>query len=95
MTTGKSLKYSELLIAIDKVACALRKRGLQPNDTVIYVVSNHIEVPVMFFGVWAAGGINAGLTPNLFPGTISDFTYQFCFNQNNDDDLQLTLRQEQ
>ena len=62
------MTYSQLVDKMDRVACALKRRGLQSNETVLVIASNYVEVAVFFFGVWAAGGVNACLTLNLLPG---------------------------
>jgi long-subunit acyl-CoA synthetase (AMP-forming) len=66
--TGKSMTYSQLLSGMDRVASALLKRGFNTKDTVLFVVSNHVEFPVMFFAVWMLGGINTCLKLNMTPG---------------------------
>ena len=62
------MKYSELLTNVDRLSTALRRRGLKPNDIVLIMAANHIELPLFFFAVWNAGGSNACLTLNLLPG---------------------------
>ena len=64
-STGKSMKYSELLDGMRRIASALCKKGFQVNDSVLFMASNHIELPLVFFGVWKAGGNAACLTLNL------------------------------
>ena len=86
VSTGKSLTYSQLLSAMDRVASALVKRGFQPQDTVLFMSSNHVEFPVLFFAVWMLGGSNACLTLYLLPGTTSpspsfDLLRQFNLNK--------------
>ena len=68
LSTGKSMSYSQLLDAIDRVASALKRRGLKANDVVLVMASNHVETAVFFLSVWRAGGINACLTLSLLPG---------------------------
>lgn len=62
------MSYSQLLDAIDRVASALKRRGLKANDVVLVMASNHVETAVFFLSVWRAGGINACLTLSLLPG---------------------------
>ena len=62
------MTYSQLLDNIDRVASALRRRGLKSDEKVLIMASNHIEVAVFFYGVWAAGGATACLTLSLLPG---------------------------
>jgi len=68
--TGRSMKYSELESAVIKATSALIKRGLKPNDVVLLISNNFIEVPIAFFSVWKAGGCCACLTLNLFARDI-------------------------
>ena len=70
VSTGKSMLYSQLLENIDRVAAALKRRGLKAGDTFLIMASNHIELPVVFFAVWVAGGTNACLTFNLLSSDI-------------------------
>ena len=62
------MTYSQLLSGMDRVASALLKRGFSTEDTVLFVLSNRVEFPVVFFAVWMLGGINACLKLNLTPG---------------------------
>ena len=63
------MTYSELTKGIRSVASALYKRGFRAYDSVLFMASNHIEFPLIFFGVWKAGGNAACLTLNWFPGS--------------------------
>jgi len=49
-------------------ASVLRRRGLRAGDSVLFVASNHLDVPLIFFAVWKAGGSCACLTLNLGAG---------------------------
>ncbi len=62
------MTYSQLLRGMDCVASALLKRGFSTEDTVLFVVSNRVEFPVIFFAVWMLGGINACVKLDLTPG---------------------------
>ena len=70
MSTGKSMTYSQLLNAMDRVASAFLKRGFKPQDTVLFMASNHVEFSVIFFAIWMLGGSGACLTLNLLPGRL-------------------------
>ncbi|XP_046636731.1 4-coumarate--CoA ligase-like 7 [Daphnia pulicaria] len=70
LSTGKSMTYSQLAVAIDRLHISLRRRGLRPRDTVGLVGSNHIEIPIVFFAVWKACGSCSGLDIGLFPEQI-------------------------
>jgi acyl-CoA synthetase (AMP-forming)/AMP-acid ligase II len=80
LTTGKSMKYSELLTNVDRLSAVLRRRGLKPNDVVLIMAANHIELPLFFFAVWNAGGSNACLTLNLLPGVSYNKFKPILFN---------------
>ena len=68
VSTGKSIKYGELMPAIGRIASSLRKRGFEKGDNVLIMASNHIEVSLMTFSCWKAGGYAACITPNLSAG---------------------------
>lgn len=70
VSTGKTVLYTELLFQMQQVASWLRKNGFRTEDTVLIVASNHVELAVMLFGVWRAGGSVACLTLNLLPSNV-------------------------
>jgi hypothetical protein len=80
LSTGKSMTYSQLAVAIDRLHISLRRRGLRPRDTVGLVGSNHIEIPIVFFAVWKACGSCSGLDIGLFPGNINASEKFNCFS---------------
>jgi len=65
ISTGHSMKYSEIIPTVKSMASALCKKGFQANDVVLIMASNYIEVPLMFYAAWKAGGSAACLTLNL------------------------------
>ena len=73
------MKYSEISPAVKSLSSALCKRGFQANDVVLIMASNFIEVPLMFYAVWKAGGGAVCLTLNLPPSTsfLMLFTISF------------------
>ena len=62
------MTYSEMVDKVTKMASALRKRGLKPQDAVLLMASNHIELAVAKFAIMKAGGFCACLTLSLFTG---------------------------
>jgi len=74
ISTGHSMKYSEISPAVKSLSSALCKRGFQANDVVLIMASNFIEVPLMFYAVWKAGGGAVCLTLNLPPSDIKKRT---------------------
>ncbi|XP_046459255.1 4-coumarate--CoA ligase-like isoform X1 [Daphnia pulex] len=65
VSTGKSMKYSQLLTGMKAVASALRKRGLATGDNLVAISGNHIELPLLSMAVWRAGGTQSCLSVNL------------------------------
>lgn len=56
LTTGKSISYAELAKIINQTSSSLRRRGFRPCDVVAIMAANHLEVPIIFFAAWKAGG---------------------------------------
>ena len=72
------MTYTEMTSNVMKVASALNKRGLKAGDSVLLMAPNFIEVPVVLFASWKAGGNCACLTLNLFAGRPT-FTLLFIY----------------
>ena len=72
------MRYSEIIPTVKSIASALCKRGFQPNDVVLIMASNFVQVPLMFYAAWKAGGSAACLTLNL-PASM-DFYYSLLFH---------------
>lgn len=68
LSTGKSMTYSELASGISRVCSSLRRRGFRACDTVAVMAPNYIEVPLIFFAVWQAGGSCSIMDIGLHPG---------------------------
>ncbi|XP_059353083.1 uncharacterized protein LOC130688491 [Daphnia carinata] len=66
LTTGKSISYAELARIIDQTSFSLRRRGFRPCDVVAIMATNHLEVPIIFFAAWKAGGGCSALNVGLF-----------------------------
>jgi acyl-CoA synthetase (AMP-forming)/AMP-acid ligase II len=62
------MTYSEMIKAIRKLSGSLRRKGLCIGDTVLLIASNHIQLALVYFAVWKAGGCCASLSLDLFPG---------------------------
>ena len=62
------MTYAQMLTAIRSVASALRKRGLRTGDNVALIGLNQIEFPLMYLGVWRAGGYISCVEMNLSTG---------------------------
>ena len=75
ISTGHSMKYSEIIPTVKSMASALCKKGFQANDVVLIMASNYIEVPLMFYAAWKAGGSAACLTLNLPASTNCHFHF--------------------
>ena len=60
---GRSLTYSELDQAANRVARWLRKRGVGPNTAVALRVDRSLAMPVGFLGILKAGGVYVPLDP--------------------------------
>ena len=59
------MTYTQLLTAMRSVASAIRKRGFKTGDKCVVIGTNFVELPVMSFAVWRAGGVQACLSINL------------------------------
>lgn len=71
LSTGKSMTYGQLIKAVNRVESALWNRGFRPSDTVLFAVSNHLEVAITYLAVWALEGCCASLGLDSFPGAKS------------------------
>ncbi|MEU2744548.1 AMP-binding protein, partial [Streptomyces sp. NPDC007095] len=59
----RSLTYGELLAAADRVADALRARGLGPEDRVGVLMPRGLDLVVALLGVWRASAAYVPLDP--------------------------------
>ena len=56
------MTYTQLLTAMRSVASAIRKRGFKTGDKCVVIRTNFVELPVMSFAVWRAGGVQASVS---------------------------------
>jgi long-chain acyl-CoA synthetase len=62
---GRRVDYGELNRASDRVAAALRARGLQRGDRVAIQLENSVAAVIGIFGVLKAGGVFLPLNPSV------------------------------
>lgn len=72
------MMYGQLISAMNRVASALRKRGLNTNDVVLLMGGNRLEMAIMYLAVWTTGGCCGSFGLNSHPGNI-DFTSYLTF----------------
>lgn len=60
---GHEWRYDELLALSQRVAQALRRRGLRPTERVGLLLPNCPEYLPALFGIWMAGGVAVPLNP--------------------------------
>jgi len=66
LSDGKrSLTYRQLDAASNRVARALRNRGVAPDDRVAVLLDRSVAVPLAFLGVLKAGGAYLPIDPSL------------------------------
>lgn len=46
----------------------MQRRGLQAEDTVALMATNHLEVPILSFSIWRVGARWSGFDVGLFAG---------------------------
>jgi long-chain acyl-CoA synthetase len=61
----QELTYSRLLEQSQRMAAALRARGLQPGDRVGLLMPNIPDYVIALFGTWMAGGVAVPINPLL------------------------------
>jgi len=70
IATGRSLTYAELDSLANRLARALRSRGVGPDDRVAVVLGRGAHLPVALFGVLKAGGAYVPVDPDYPPERI-------------------------
>jgi acyl-coenzyme A synthetase/AMP-(fatty) acid ligase len=68
VSTGSSIKYSQIKSLVDRLSTALHHKGFRRGSSVILMASNFVELPLFTLAVWSLGGCLAALTLNLPPG---------------------------
>ncbi len=67
----RSLDYAGLDAAMDRVAAALQREGIEPREAVTIIATSSIEYLVVFLGCLRAGVAAAVIQPSLQPATIA------------------------
>jgi len=70
------MKYGEMIETVDRIGCALRKRGFRASDTVLFIANNQLETAISYLAVWAIEGCPASLGLDSFTG-IHNFFLSF------------------
>ena len=60
---GKSITYTKLQAAINKVATALTNKGIKQGDCVMILSPNDINYPAAYHGILSIGAIATTCTP--------------------------------
>jgi 4-hydroxybenzoate-CoA ligase len=72
----RSITYGELQAATFRLAAALRRLGLKPEDRLILLSPDSVDYPVVFFGAIRAGlvvvPLNTWLTPEQYAYVLTD-----------------------
>src|SRR5258708_38263748 len=67
----RSLDYAGLDAAMDRVAAALQREGIEPREAVTIIATSSIEYLVVFLGCLRAGVAAAVIQPPLQPAAIA------------------------
>src|SRR5437762_12166378 len=70
--TGRELTYGALADGVNRVACALRRRGFKKGDVFAIFSPNLPEYPIAFHAVASLGGIVTTLNSLYTPRELSD-----------------------
>jgi acyl-CoA synthetase (AMP-forming)/AMP-acid ligase II len=70
--TGRQLTYKALVGGVDRVASALRRRGLRKGDVFAIFSPNVLEYPVAFHAVASVGGIVTTVNSLYTPREVRD-----------------------
>ncbi len=68
---GRSLTWGELNAEVNRVAHALKARGIEPGDAVALMMENRIEFLVCWLALNKIGGIAAMINTNLTGGSLT------------------------
>lgn len=71
------MTYGQLIDSIDGIRYSLWKRGFRPNDTVIFMANNHLEMAITYLAVWSLEGCCASLGLNSFPGKTKNYVNNY------------------
>jgi len=70
--TGRRYKYAEMRQLCQRFAASLRRAGLQPGDTLIIVMPNTAEWPIILLGAVEAGLLVTTANPQYTAGKCTD-----------------------
>ena len=70
--TGRRYKYAEMRQLCQRFAASLRRAGLQPGDTLVIVMPNTAEWPIVFLGAMEAGLLISTANPSYTGGKYTD-----------------------
>jgi len=70
--TGRRHRYAETRQLCQRFAASLRRAGLQPGDTLIIVMPNTAEWPIVLFGGMEAGLLISTANPFHTAGKYTD-----------------------
>jgi len=72
--TGRRYRYAETRQLCQRFAASLRRAGLQPGDTLIIVMPNTAEWPIVLLGALEAGLTISTANPQYTAGKYTDIT---------------------
>jgi long-chain acyl-CoA synthetase len=70
--TGRRYRYAETRQLSQRFASSLRRAGLQPGDTLIIVMPNTAEWPIVLLGAMEAGLLVSTANPSSTRGKYTD-----------------------
>jgi len=73
------MTYEQLIESIDRLGSALRKRGFRPNDTVLFMAKNRLEIAISYLAVWLLEGCSANLKLDNFPGDANNLKVIYIY----------------
>ena len=73
------MKYGEMIETVDRIGCALRKRGFRASDTVLFIANNQLETAISYLAVWAIEGCPASLGLDSFTGMYSIISFVLSY----------------
>ncbi len=65
--TSNSLSTRQAIYWIKRLGCGLQTLGLKRGDVVLLCTTNHIYVPVAYFGIVGSTCVFSGANPNYTP----------------------------
>jgi long-chain acyl-CoA synthetase len=68
---GRTLTYAALDTAMDRIAAALQRDGVQPEEAVAICAATSIDYAAVFLGILRAGAVPAPLSPSSTPEALA------------------------